>query len=177
VRSQEIARRYASALYQVALEDGTVSETERELAAVAASASDEPEVRRFLAHPLVPRTAKFEFLERAFPDTSKRMKRFLEVLIRNRRGTYLDLIRDEFTEIRAADEGRIQVTMTTAHALSDEDRQRLRQRLEAALKRPVQLKERIDKTLLGGMRIETAGHVMDGTLRARLGKLRIELEK
>ena len=177
MRSQEIARRYAAALYQVSVEDVAVKAIEDELAAVAQSTSDEPEVRRFLAHPLVPRKTKSQFLVAAFPETSDRMKYFLELLIRNRRETYLDLIYDEFVEIRTADEGMIQVIVTTAQMLSSEDRGRLRERLEKTLKCPVQLEERIDVSMLGGARIEAAGHVMDGTIRARLRELRKQLEK
>jgi len=105
------------------------------------------------------------------------MNHFLELLIRNRRETYLDLIHDEFVEIRTADEGMIQVIVTTAQALSGEDRARLSERLEKALNRPVQLEERIDESMLGGARIEAAGHVMDGTIRARLRELRKQLEE
>lgn len=177
MRSQEIARRYAAALYQVAVEDTAVREIEGELAAVAESASGESEVHRFLAHPLVPRETKSEFLATAFPQTSVRMKNFLELLIRNRRETYLELIYDEFVDIRTEAEGMIQVTVTTAQSLSAEDRGRLSERLEKALNRPVQLEECIDANLLGGARIETAGHVMDGTIRARLGELRKQLEQ
>ncbi|MCK4570379.1 ATP synthase F1 subunit delta [Candidatus Bipolaricaulota bacterium] len=177
MRSQEIARRYAAALYQVSVEDSSVREIENELAIVAKGTSDEVDVRRFLAHPLVPREKKSEFLTTAFPKTSERMRNFFELLIHNQRETYLDLIHDEFVDIRTAAEGVIQVTITMAQALSDEDRARLKERLEKALKHPVQLEELIDESMLGGARIEAAGHVMDGTIRARLGELRRQLEE
>lgn len=177
MRSQEIARRYAAALYQVSVEDAAISEIEDELAAVAVGTSDGSEVRRFLAHPLVPREAKSDFLATAFPDTSDRMRNFLELLIHNRRETYLDLIYDAFVDIRTTAEGRIQVTVTMAEELSEADRSRLVERLEKALSRPVQLEERIDANMLGGARIETAGRVLDGTIRARLSELRKQLEE
>lgn len=177
MRSKEIARRYAAALYQVAVEDTAVDDIDDELAALAIGTSDGPDVRRFLAHPLVPKESKSAFLATAFPETSSRMKTFLELLIHNRRETYLDLIYDEFVSIRTVDEGRIQVTVTTAKALSREDIDRVRERLESALKRPVQLEEVIDEHMLGGARIEAAGHVLDGTIRARLNGLRKQLEE
>jgi len=177
VRSQEIARRYAAALYQVSVEDTAVEDIDDELAALAKGTSDGPDVQRFLAHPLVPRETKSAFLATAFPETSNRMKNFLELLIHNRRETYLDLIYDEFVNIRTADEGRIQVTVTTAQALSIEDKDRVRERLESALKRPVQLEEVVNEHMLGGVRIEAAGHVLDGTIRARLNGLRKQLEE
>jgi F-type H+-transporting ATPase subunit delta len=177
VRSQEIARRYAAALYQVSVEDGAVQKIDDELASLAAGTSDGAEVRRFLAHPLISREKKSVFLEKAFPETTNRMRNFLELLVHNRRESYLDLIYEEFVSIRTADEGMIQVTLRTAQALSDEDRGRVRARLESALSRPVRLAERIDADMLGGVRIEAAGHVLDGTIRARLSDLRRQLEK
>lgn len=177
MRSQEIARRYAVALYQVSVEDAAVQEIEDELSVVARSTCEETGVHRFLAHPLVPHEMKSKFLTAAFPDTSDRMKSFLELLIRNQRETYLDLIYDEFVQTRTSSEGMIQVAVTTAKPLSDEDRGRLSERLERALKRPVQLEEFIEENLLGGLRIEAAGRVMDGTIRARIGELRQQLEK
>jgi F-type H+-transporting ATPase subunit delta len=177
VRSQEIARRYATALYQVSVEDATVEATERELNELARETVGDPAVRGFLGHPLVPREAKTAFLEQAFPDTSERVKGLLKVLIRNRRATYLDLIHDEFAELRIAAEGKIHVTAVTAQALSNDDKARLTARLEAALHRPVELEETIDPSLIGGLRIEADGHVLDGSLRARLAGLRKQLEE
>lgn len=177
MRSQEIARRYAAALYQVALEDDSIAVLEEELSAVADGTAEGTGVRRFLAHPLVPRETKSQFLQSAFPDASERMRSFLELLIRNQRETYLDLIYDEFVNIRTEDEGMIQVKVTTPQALSDEDKKRLKMRLEATLSRPVRLEEALDKAMLAGARIEADGHVLDGTIRARLSELRRQLEE
>jgi F-type H+-transporting ATPase subunit delta len=177
VRSKEIARRYASALYQVAVEEEAVEMTEDELRDLAQTATEDADIRQFLAHPLVPREVKSEFLKQAFPDRSERMKGFLRVLIHNQRETYLDLIYDEFVELRIAAEGMLRVAVATAQTLTEQDRDRLRERLEAALHRPVQLDESIDPSLIGGLRIEADGHVLDGSLRARLTGLRKQLEE
>ncbi|MBE0635500.1 ATP synthase F1 subunit delta [Candidatus Bipolaricaulota bacterium] len=177
MRSQEIARRYAEALYQVAVEDAAIKDIEDELAAVADGTAEGTDVRRFLAHPLVPRETKSQFLKAAFPDASERMRNFLELLIHNQRETYLDLIHDEFVNIRTAADGMIQVTVTSAQILSEDDRERLRDRLEKALDRPVHLEESLDKHMLGGVRIEAEGHVLDGTIRARLSELRRQMGK
>jgi F-type H+-transporting ATPase subunit delta len=177
VRSQEIARRYATALYQVSTEDATGDEIARELAEMATAASEDADVRRFLSHPLVPREEKSAFLARAFPETSERMRNFLHLLIHNRREGYLQLIYREFIDIQAEAEGVIQVDVSTAHALSDEDKTRLSERLETALHHPVRLNERVEEDLIGGLRVETDGHVLDATIRSRLDRLQRELEE
>ena len=176
MRSQEVARRYASALYQLAAEQEAVGPTEDELRAVVDETTGTREISRYLAHPLVSRERKTEFVSRVFPDLSERMCNLFGLLIRNRRESYLDLIYTEFLAARAEAEGLVPVCVTTARPLSDEQRDRLTSNLEEALKQRVQLEELIDEGLLGGARIETDGRVIDGSLRARLDRLRARLE-
>jgi F-type H+-transporting ATPase subunit delta len=176
VRSQEVARRYAIAFYQLAAEQDAVDPTEDELRAVIDEVTQTRAISRYLAHPLVSRERKTEFVSKVFPELSERMRNLFGLLIRNRRESYLDLIYAEFLAARAEAEGLVPVRVTTAHPLSDEERDRLTANLERALKQRVSLEERIDEDLLGGARIETDGRVIDGSLRARLNRLRARLE-
>ena len=176
MRSQEVARRYASALYQLAAEQEAVGLTEDELRAVVDETTRTREISRYLAHPLVARERKTEFVRVVFPDLSERMRNLLGLLIRNRREAYLDLIYTEFRAARAEAEGLVPVCVTTARPLNDEERDRLTSNLERALNQRVLLEERIDERLLGGARIETNGRVIDGSLRARLAGLQARLE-
>lgn len=176
MRSQEVARRYAVALHQLAAEEGAVDATEEELRAVIEETTKMREIARYLTHPLVSREQKAEFVRRVFPDLSQRTRNLFAVLIRNRRESYLDLIYTEFLAARAEAQGLIPVSVTTARPLSDGERDRLTASLEKALAHRVQLKERIDEALLGGARIETDGRVIDSSLRARLEGLRARLE-
>ena len=176
MRSQEVARRYAIALYQLAAEQEAVGPTEKELHAVVDKTTRTREISRYLAHPLVSRERKAEFVRKVFPDLSERMSNLFGLLIRNRREAYLDLIYAEFLAARAEAEGLVPVCVTTARPLSDEERDRLTSNLEQVMKQPVQLEERIDEMILGGARIEMDGRVVDGSLRARLERLRVRLE-
>lgn len=176
MRSQEVARRYAIALYQLAAEQEAVGPTEDELLAVVDETTRTREISRYLTHPLVSRDQKTEFVRVVFPDLSERMRNLFALLIRNRRESYLDLIYEEFLTARAEAEGLVPVCVTTARPLSDEECDRLTTNLERALKQRVLLEERIDERLLGGARIETDGRVIDGSLRARLDGLRARLQ-
>jgi F-type H+-transporting ATPase subunit delta len=176
VRSQEVARRYAVALYQLAAEADAVDPIETELRAVVDETMASRDVTRYLAHPLVSRDQKTQFVGAAFPDLSERMRNLFSLLIRNRRESYLDLIYAEFLAARAEAEGLVPVCVTTARALEDGERTRLIANLEAALGQRVTLEEHVDGSLLGGARIETDGRVIDGSLRARLDGLRARLQ-
>ncbi len=176
MRSHEIARRYANALYQLAAEEGAVEATQDELRSVVDEIDQVGGLTEYLTHPLVSREEKAELVRRAFPQLSERMRRLLSLLIRNRREAYLDLIYAEYVDARTASEGLVTVRVTTARPLNEEQRTRLIDHLERGMDRRVRLEEVVDERLLGGARIETEGRVVDGTVRARLNGLRARLQ-
>ena len=177
MRSREIARRYASALYAVAVEEGVVSKTEEEFRDVVDEIRGIDGFGRFLTHPLISRDKKGDLIVGAFPDLSVYLANTVSLLIRHRREGYIDLIYDEFLEARVKAENRVRVRVVTAVELSEKDRRQLAERLQEALGRVVDLQDRVDERLLAGARIEVEGKTIDATLRARLSELRISLER
>jgi len=177
VRSQEIARRYAEALYEVAVDADALEAVQGDLAEITQGLGENEEVQRFLSHPLVPRDAKSALLTAAFPDLTEWVGRFVDVLIRHQRERYIDLIWEQFVALRNAREGRLPVRIDSARPLSEQDRQRVQAKLEGAWNRPVVLHEQIDPTLLGGVRIEVNGRVVDGSIRLRLDQLQQQLQE
>jgi len=177
VKSREIARRYAEALYRLASEQGNVDQIDSEYEQLLADTAEVPEVNLFLAHPLVSRQKKNRLIEQAFPQLSVYLRNLMRLLIRNGREDYLGLIFEEFLSLRAEEEGVIRVQVATAQEFSSDDRSRLTDRLTEALGRRVKLEERLNPELLGGVRLEVDGRVIDGTLRAKLEGLLAVLEQ
>ena len=177
MRSREIAKRYAKALYAVAAEEGAVAAIEEEMQGVVREMKEVEDFERFLTHPLISREKKTALVDSAFPNLSTYVSNTIRLLIRNRREGYLDLIYDEFLEARATAENRARVRVVTAMSLTDDERLRLKERLEAALGRAVNLEDRLEEGLLAGARIEVEGKTIDATLRASLSELRTSLER
>jgi F-type H+-transporting ATPase subunit delta len=176
VRSREIARRYAEALYKLAAEEALVDTIEESYDRVLTEIEGVPDFDRFFTHPLVSRERKSELIGQAFPDLSEYLRNLFVLLIRNGREGYLDLIYEEFRSLRSEGEGIVMVKVLTAKELSAKDRERLADRLAVGLGERVKLKEEIDASLIGGVRIEIGGKVLDGTLRTRLESLRSFIE-
>ncbi len=175
MKSREIARRYAEALYELAREEGIVDEIESAYSEVVRKLSAVSDALRFLEHPLVPRERKITFLAQAFPDIPAYLHNLFVLLVRNGRAGYLPLIYDQFRTLRGEQERIVRVQVATAQPLLPADRSRLIKHLERALTSKVDLEERVDPALLGGARLELDGKVIDGTLRAKLAQLRAVL--
>lgn len=176
MRSREIARRYAEALYELSSEEGCVERIDNDYRHVIEEMKPVPDLSRFLMHPLVPRSDKISLLEKAFPDISEYLQKMFSILICNGREGYFEMIYEEFERSRTSSEGTIQVKVTTAQDLSPSDRKHLSEHIAARIGSRVELIEDIDKDLIGGLRIELNGKVLDGSLRARLRKLKTVLE-
>jgi F-type H+-transporting ATPase subunit delta len=175
VRSQEIARRYAEALYNLASEENCVERIDNDYGRIVEEMKPVTDMSRFLTHPLVARDAKVKLLKEAFPNVSEYLHNMFSVLVRNGREGYIGMIYDEFVKLRGSVEGIVPVKVTTAHELSIGEKERLTAHLADRLGSRVKLDEEIDKDLIGGLRIEVNGKVLDGSLRARLNKLKTVL--
>ena len=176
MRSREIARRYAEALFRLGQEEGRLGEIEEGYRELLAEVEAVPDLVRFLEHPLVPAASKGETIDRAFPGIQSELLGLLHLLIRNRRTDHLDLVFEEFLAARARGEGVTRVGVVTARGLDAEERARLSERVARALGRRVELDERVDSGLLGGVRIEIGDRVVDASVLARLEGLRVHLE-
>ena len=175
MRSQQIARRYAEALYTLAVEENCVEAIDNDYRRVVEEIVDVPDFLRFLMHPLVVHSDKTALLREAFPDIAEYLHNMFSLLVRNGREGYIDMLYDEFERLRASEEGIVQVRVTTAQELTAKDRKRLSDHLAKKLGGRVRLDEQVDKNLIGGLRINIGGRVLDGSLRARLNELKTVL--
>lgn len=174
----EIGKNYGGALYQLACETQQTAEILQELELLCGVFSEEPDFVKLLALPSLPkkeRTAILDdsFAERLHPYTLN----LLKILTGN--GTiraFPDCV-GEFRRRYHADNGILPVTAVTAVELTPELRARLCEKLAAVTGKQILLSERVDPTVLGGVRLQTDGAMLEDTARARLDGLRKHLKQ
>ena len=104
-----------------------------------------------------------------------RVNNFMQTLAENRRLGYLPEIAAIFSELKDAEEGIVDVTVTSAAPLDQQQQLTLSEALARKLKRQVRLHCETDKTLIGGAILRAGDLVIDGSLRTRLDRLATEL--
>lgn len=168
-----LAGRYASALFDLAVEAGTVSAVEGDLERVSAALHDSTDLRALTTNPRVSRGAA----EQAVGGVSRLLGlsdltgRFLGVLATNRRLGQLPAIIRAFRDIAAAQRGEITAHVVSAHALTDEQLSALRLKLTQREGRTVKLTAATDPDLLGGLVVTIGSRRIDGSIRTRLNAL------
>jgi F-type H+-transporting ATPase subunit delta len=100
---------------------------------------------------------------------------FLRLIAEKGRAAELAEIVDELDALVAASEGTIDVELTTATELSDEEFGRILGRIEAASGRKVQAERKVDAGLIGGIVLQAGSMRLDASVRGRLERLRHDL--
>ena len=168
-----LAGRYASALFDLASEAGTVSAVESDLETLAEAHRESAELRALIKNPEVSREA----LGRVLAGLGETLKlaeltrNFLGVLAQNRRAGELPAVIRAFQSIAAAQRGEVTAEVASAHALTDEQLAALEQKLRARQGRTVKLKTRVDPDLLGGLVVTIGSQRIDSSIRSRLNSL------
>lgn len=168
-----LAGRYASALFELAVEDGTVSAVESDLETLEQALAESGDLAAMIRNPEISRKAQGAAIEgvAGLLGLSQLTQKFLAVLAQNRRLSALpDMIR-AFRAIAAAQRGEVTAEVTSAHALTDDQLETLRQKLTAREGRTVKLSPRVDPDLLGGLVVTIGSRRIDGSIRSRLNSL------
>lgn len=100
---------------------------------------------------------------------------FVRTLAANRRLGFLPEIAARFDELKDTAEGVADVTVTSAAALNDAQRNTLAAALEKRLRRKVRLHCETDPGLIGGAVVRAGDLVIDGSVSARLNRIAYEL--
>lgn len=168
-----VGRRYAHALFGSAREKSLVDEVERDLGSLREVWEDHPVLARFLDSPNVSLKEKQEFLERVFPKgLTDLTRRFLVFLLEKKRvESFLNVV-SEYHELADEMHGRSEAEVITRSPLSGEQREKLGRALSQLMGKTVDLVERVDPGVIGGLRVSVKDRVIDRTIRSRLVQLR-----
>jgi F-type H+-transporting ATPase subunit delta len=168
-----LAGRYASALFDLASEAGTVTAVESDLDKLAEALAESAELRALIRNPEVSREQIARVMSgmAAYLGLADLTKNFLGVLAENRRIGDLPAMIRAFHAIAAAQRGEVTAEVASAHALTDEQLATLEQKLRAREGRTVKLKTRVDPDLLGGLVVTVGSQRIDGSIRTRLNSL------
>jgi F-type H+-transporting ATPase subunit delta len=100
---------------------------------------------------------------------------FVRLVAEKGRAAELGEIVAELDALVAAEEQILDVELTTAHELSDEEFGRILGRIEEQSGRKVQASRQVDPDLIGGIVLQAGSMRLDASVRGRLERLRHEL--
>jgi F-type H+-transporting ATPase subunit delta len=169
-------RTYASALFQAAKERGSLEIARDQLREFVDAVDAVPELRELLLNPQLDSADKVDALRAILADADELVRNFLLLVAEKGRAAELEEIAREFEALVAAEEGVLDVELTTAVELSEDDARKLLDRIEQVSGRRLRATREVDPGLIGGFVLRAGSHRADASVRGRLERLRRELK-
>jgi F-type H+-transporting ATPase subunit delta len=102
-------------------------------------------------------------------------RNFVRVLLQSERITVLPEIARTFDELKANAEGVAQAVIETAFPLDDNQVRQITTALERRFGKKIEATVNVDRNLIGGVRIAVGDTVIDGSVRAKLDAMHVQL--
>lgn len=183
-RHADVGARYAQALFELAegadaKSAGAFGAVEADLKGLKALRDESLDLRRLLASPAFTAEQKGRALA-ALADAaqfSPLTKKFLGLLSANARASALPAVIAAFERLAAARRGAVAAEVTTAVALTEEQRAGVAAALRQALGKDPEIATRVDPSILGGIRVKVGSRLFDASLKSRLDTMRFALRR
>jgi len=176
---QAIARRYAKGLFEVGVKDGKYKEYFQQMNTILDFFAAEAKIEKALMLPLLEIDRRKDILSDVLKmlGISAPLSNLMTMILEKNRTNYLSMIRDQYRDLVDEKEGRIRGTLWSPFPI-DED---LKAQVEAAFKetmaKDVILNTVVDSSLIGGLKVQIRGTIIDGSVKRQLETLKENILK
>lgn len=169
----QAANTYAQALYALAKDENLDKQILNEMDVLNQAFDREAGFLRLLAAPNLPKAERCAILDESFRGKVHiYLLNFLKILTERGYIRHFGDCCKAFREHYNADHGILPVQAVTAVALTAEQADRLAQKLTRLTGKTIELTNRVDPAVLGGVRLDYDGKRVDGTVQSRLDSVR-----
>ena len=174
-----VARRYAKAMLEVAIRQRNFSTVLEQLESFADLIQDNPVLKTLFLNPAVSGDSK----EKVLKELSNKMGfqdltfHFLRTLIHRDRLNLLDQVVVSAEQQFLEKQGIMVVEVISAQRLLPEEQTQLAEKLQGFTGKKVQLENRVDPSLIGGVITKIGTTLYDGSVQAQLERLRAKIQE
>lgn len=169
----EAARRYASALFDLAQEGGDLAGVHESFAGFTKAIADNEDLSRLIASPLFAREDKAAALKQIAEKAGMPalLVKFFGTMAINGRASDIPMAQNAFDTLYAKQRGVQRAVARTAKDMDDAQRARLEGIIAKAVGGEVELTTEVDPGLVGGIQLRIGSTLVDASLKAKLERL------
>ena len=168
-----VGDRYAESLFDLAKEENKVTQYLDDIKLVGEVLDSDPQIVQFFNHVLIENDKKIQLLDQSFKgNVDQYVLNFLKLLVQSRR--IRDIVKSYINlsnQYLGIEEGMIY----TPYELTDQQIQDIEKAISQKENKKVTLKVSIDPSLLGGIKVQIANRIYDGTIKNKVEMLKKEL--
>ena len=175
----QIARPYASALFDLAESENQLASVETSLSDISRLIGESEDFSRFLRSPVITSDTKAGALDAllAKAKTNALVSNFLKLVAKNGRLFALDQIIVGFRELAAKARGEVTADVTSATPLTSAQVADLAETLKAKIGKTVTLNQFVDASLIGGLQVKVGSQMIDSSLKTKLAAMKIAMKE
>ncbi len=174
-----VAGRYASALFDLAKDEGKLADVEKDIVAFQAMMTESTDLRRMVLSPVISSDDQSKAIVALASKAclSPLTTNFLKVVAKNRRLFTLTDTLKAFRGILARHRGEVSADVTSAIPLSEGQLTTLKDTLRIEVGKDVQIHTKVDPALLGGLVVKIGSRMIDSSLRTKLDNLKTRMKE
>jgi F-type H+-transporting ATPase subunit delta len=170
-----VHRVYAEALLEAAKDEKRLDRVRKEFDDFATAVEGSNELRSFLANPQIESQSKSAALEELLTGADELLVNFVRLLAEKNRIAEAVQVHEEWERLLAREERVLELELTTAVELSEQEAKRVVKQIEEASGRRVVATRTVDPDLIGGLVVQAGSLRLDASVRGRFEQLREEL--
>jgi len=168
-----LARRYALALYEISEQKNRVESILQDLREIVDIIYNNQEFQDVIKHPQISTSRKKEIFSNVFKEkVDDELLSFLILLIEKERILYIDEILIEFERIHLERNNTVVAQVKTVIPLNEDERHRLKSKLESIYNKNIIINEELDAAIIGGVYVRVGNDAIDGTIKAKLDDMK-----
>lgn len=174
-----IAQRYASSLFELALDAGKVDDVEKDLVRFDDLMGGSADLMRLVRSPAFGAGDQFRAIDAILTKAKigGLAANLVRVMARNRRLFAVPGVLGEFRKLLAAHRGEESAEVTVAHPLTDAQANELKSTLNGVVGKDVAIHTIVDPAILGGMIVKIGSRQIDTSIRTKLSSLKLALKE
>lgn len=166
--ANQVGRRYAEAIYEIAVSIDKVKEVYEALNQMMELYKNDSEFKTFITHPLIELDEKKKVLKEIFKFSNETIENTLFYILDKKRIENIRNITAEYLKIYYEQNQILDVEATFASEPTEAQKAKLIENLEKKTGKKVKLAIKLDRTILGGGIIRIGDTVIDGSIRKDL---------
>ena len=173
-----MAGRYAAALFEIAKDEKQLTQVESDLKTFQGMLDASEDLRRLVRSPVISADDQAKALTAIFSRAglSSLTSNFMKLITRNRRLFAVADMLKNFRALLARERGEVNADVASAHPLSTDQLNALKDALRAQVGKDVQINTRVDPNLLGGLIVKVGSRMIDSSLRTKLNNLKVAMK-
>ena len=168
-----LGKRYAKSLLDLATELGKVEEVKADMETILNTIAESHEFALLIQSPIISPDRKVAIFKELFEGKLSELScNFLEIITRKGREKKLGSIAQGYLNLYRISKGIEVATIITAIQLSDAEREAIRTKVAEASGKQIEIEEKVDPLLIGGMTLRLGDKQFDGSIASQLKALK-----